>query len=310
MVDSVAAKNQSKQKVSKLGTYGGGGTGSHAFDPQEPVAFAAYINKRLCMDTELKGILPLGNGPTELFDACINGVMICKVIALFSPEALMGKKIIVKPKNKFEEINNLNYALDAVRTLKVTVSNVSAEDIHQGAEKGYLTLGVVWQVVRLALAKEVADILASSQDEHLKDTDGIPDTPEETLLKWVNYVLAFAEHSSRRMTNFGVDVADSEIYVVLLNTLDRTKCPLSALEKDANGRAEQVCKSAKVMDVLAFVTEGDITEGNARLNFGFVATMFRKYGEVDLVKTPAPALCRTCAYPDLRCNTCKKPVHV
>src|SRR5690349_13980063 len=76
--------------------------------------------------------------------------------------------------------------------------------------------------------------------------------PEQTLLRWFNYHLKKAGHP-RTVSNFSSDIADSENYYVLLNQLDRQKCPTDGVrDPDPMRRAEGTEKKTFSCSVLTF----------------------------------------------------------
>lgn len=106
-------------------------------------------------------------------------------------------------------------------------------------------------------------------DEELHTFVKLP--PEQILIRWVNYHLTRAG-TSRRITNFGSDILDSEIYSILLNQLSST-CTL-AQETDLITRAAHVIRNARELGAPTFINPKDICEGNKKLNMSFVAQIF------------------------------------
>jgi plastin-1 len=99
-------------------------------------------------------------------------------------------------------------------------------------------------------------------------------SPEQILLRWVNYHLKNAG-SDKRVKNFSGDIKDSEAYTILLNQLAPKKCDKNALnESDKTKRAEMVLKNAEKIECRKFVRARDIVAGNPKLNLAFVANMF------------------------------------
>jgi plastin-1 len=112
-------------------------------------------------------------------------------------------------------------------------------------------------------------VVLLQQDESLAKFMKLP--AEQILLRWINYHLTEAG-SSRRISNFGGDVTDSEIYSVLLNRLN-SSCPL-AKQTDAIQKANQVIKNARTVGAAPFIKPKDICDGNKKLNMSFAAQIF------------------------------------
>ena len=95
-------------------------------------------------------------------------------------------------------------------------------------------------------------------------------SPEDILLRWFNYHLK-QSGSSRRVTNFGSDLKDSECYSILLNQI--SKCGLVGAGDDKT-KAAKVIANANGMGVESFIQPNDIVKGNKKLNLGFCAQIF------------------------------------
>jgi len=101
--------------------------------------------------------------------------------------------------------------------------------------------------------------------------------PDMVLLRWINYHLANAG-CARRISNFGADIVDSEIYGVLLSRLYSASgktgyAPLPSTS-DAKAKAANVIAGARDLGAPTFIKPQDICEGNKKLNLGFVAQIF------------------------------------
>jgi len=98
-------------------------------------------------------------------------------------------------------------------------------------------------------------------------------SPEEILLRWMNYQLAKAG-SSREVHNFGKDISDSEAYTIVLHQV-APECSTSPLqESDLHDRAEKMLQEAAKIDCRKFVTPNEVCRGNTKLNLAFVANLF------------------------------------
>lgn len=104
-------------------------------------------------------------------------------------------------------------------------------------------------------------------------------TPEQILIRWVNYHLQRAG-VDRRLTNFTSDVVDSFCYTHLIHQIAPagTGTSLGPLQKQGNvNRADAMLKEAEKIDCRDFVTPNDVASGNYKLNLAFVANLFNKY---------------------------------
>jgi len=108
-------------------------------------------------------------------------------------------------------------------------------------------------------------------------------SPEDNLLRWLNFHLKRANHH-RRVHNFGSDIQDAENYLVLLQQIAPHLVPRGVyLEPDPQKRAEYVCYYADQLGCPRFVTPKDILEGNEKLNLAFTAYLFNRYPGLEVL---------------------------
>ena len=101
-------------------------------------------------------------------------------------------------------------------------------------QKYTLVLGVLWQILRIVLLREVNLKAHPQLIRLLKDGEQISDllklSPEDLLLRWFNYHLTNAGYD-KKITNFSSDVKDGEKYTILLNQLNGTLCDKTGLDE-------------------------------------------------------------------------------
>lgn len=136
-------------------------------------------------------------------------------------------------------------------------------------------------------------------------------SPEELLLRWVNYHLQNA--GTQTIRNFSEDIKDSRAYFYLLDQIAQheEKAYNSSLRIDMSGlnvsadslyvtpppvktrtvppvclfvqeqnleqRAELMLQQAARLDCRQFVSPHDVTSGNSKLNLAFVANLFNMH---------------------------------
>jgi len=157
----------------------------------------------------------------EIFEEVKSGVLLCELLETIEPGILSGK-INNEPKNQFEVNENHDKAIEGSKKLGCNIVNVGPNDIVEGRK--HLVLGVLWQIVRVGLLRQVANLSAKFNT----DLDlGLP--PEQILLLWINHHLKVAG-VNRVATNFGDDLKDGEVLAHVLNQLDSRQCDLSVLD--------------------------------------------------------------------------------
>ncbi|XP_057715140.1 plastin-1 [Corythoichthys intestinalis] len=265
--------------ISSVGT-------QHSYSDEEKVAFVNWINKALAKDPDCRHLLPMNPDDQSLFTSVRDGILLCKMINLSQPDTIDERVINTRKLTTFTMTENLVLALNSASAIGCTVVNIDALDLMVG--KPHLVLGLFWQIIKVGL---FADIEISRNEgmiclltegeslDHLMSR-----SPEELLLRWVNYHLHNA--GTHSISNFCDDIKDSRAYFHLLDQIAprgehdyrSIKIDMSGLnERDLNQRAELMLQQASRLDCRQFVTAHDVTSGNAKLNLAFVANLFNTH---------------------------------
>eukprot|EP01125_Pyxidicula_operculata_P018086 TRINITY_DN63_c2_g1_i2.p1 TRINITY_DN63_c2_g1~~TRINITY_DN63_c2_g1_i2.p1 ORF type:complete len:845 (+),score=273.11 TRINITY_DN63_c2_g1_i2:31-2535(+) len=233
------------------------------FSVEEKKGLVNYINSRLELNIETEN--------DDLFERVKSGALLCNLIESMESGTLTGK-INNEPKNQWEMNLNHEIMLEGAKKLGCSLVNIGPVDLTSGTK--HLVLGVAWQLVRYGLLKKVKEI--SSSMLHIDSS--IP--PEEILLMWINYHLKKAG-INRVVTNFGHDLSDSIVLILVMNQVAPDECSLDALdEPDSKARATMMLNNAEKIGCRKFVDVEDILCSNARMNLAFVAGLFYKYPEM------------------------------
>jgi hypothetical protein len=261
------------KKVQKMLVVEGAGGATHTFSEEEKHAFTTHLNHCLGADPDLAKRLPMDPDSMDLFENCKDGLMLCKLINLAEAGSIDERALNKGAKmNVYQKTENQNLAINAARAIGCQVVNLGALDLIEG--RPILILGLVWQLIKIQLTSQIslkncpALVLLLEEGETLDDL--LKMNPEDILLRWFNYHLK-QSGSSRRVTNFGSDLKDSECYSVLLNQI--FKCGLCSAA-DPTAKAAQVIGKAEANGVQPFIEPADIVKGNRKLNLGFCAQIF------------------------------------
>jgi len=212
-----------------------------------------------------------------LFRGVRDGILICKLINA-SIKGTIDERAINKGANlnTFKITENQNLCINSAKAIGCNVINIGANDLIEG--KQHLVLGLIWQIIRIGLMASINLknhpylVRLLEPGETLEDLLKL--SPEQILLRWVNYHLKNSG-SNKRIKNFGGDIKDSEAYTLLINQLAPKKCDKAALnESNPLKRAEMVLNNAAKIECRKFVRPRDIVAGNPKLNLAFVANMF------------------------------------
>ncbi|NWI19864.1 PLSI protein, partial [Crypturellus soui] len=288
------SKSFRKSINKKQGITAIGGTSSissegtqHSYSEEEKVAFVNWINKALQDDPDCKHILPMDPSDASLFKSLADGILLCKMINFSQPDTIDERAINKKKLTPFTVSENLNLALNSASAIGCTVVNIGSQDLQEG--KPHLVLGLLWQIIKVGLFADIeisrneALIALLNEGEELDQLMKL--SPEELLLRWVNYHLANA--GWQKISNFSQDIKDSRAYYHLLNQIapkgdDFKEAPIKIdfsgfNEKNDLKRAEYMLQQAEKLGCRQFVTPADVVAGNPKLNMAFVANLFNTY---------------------------------
>ncbi|XP_030574837.1 plastin-1 [Archocentrus centrarchus] len=259
----------------------------HSYSDEEKVAFVNWINKALAKDPDCRHLLPMNPDDESLFTSVRDGILLCKMINLSQPDTIDERVINTKKLTTFKMTENLVLALNSASAIGCTVVSIDAHDLMAG--KPHLVLGLLWQVIKVGLFADIEisrnegliALLADGESlEHL-----ISLSPEELLLRWVNYHLRNA--GTETISNFSEDIKDSRAYFYLMDQISsieedefqmKIKIDMSGLnEYDLEKRAELMLQQAARLDCRQFVTPRDVISGNSKLNMAFVANLFNMH---------------------------------
>ncbi|KAM9842318.1 plastin-1 [Aulostomus maculatus] len=259
----------------------------HSYSDEEKVAFVNWINKTLAKDPDCEHLLPMNPDDESLFTSVRDGILLCKMINLSQPDTIDERVINTKKLTTFKMSENLMLALNSASAIGCTVVNIDAHDLMAG--KPHLVLGLFWQIIKVGL---FADIEISrneglisflAEGEHLDHPTSL--SPEESLLRWVNYHLRNA--GTKLIHNFSEDIKDSRAYFHLLDQIAPKEeddygmgvnIDMNGLnEPNLDERAELMLRQAARLDCRQFVSPHDVTSGNSKLNLAFVANLFNMH---------------------------------
>uniref|UniRef100_A0A0R3RQA7 Ca2+-binding actin-bundling protein n=1 Tax=Elaeophora elaphi TaxID=1147741 RepID=A0A0R3RQA7_9BILA len=254
----------------------------HTIRVEEEVAFSNWINGNLCNDTDLKILLPVKTDGEDLYQKVQDGLIICKLINLAVPDTIDERAINKKQFNTYTKLENLTLALMSAQAIGCNIVNIDADDLSKG--RPHLVLGLLWQIIRIGLFNQIdlrhvpGLFRLLQQGETLDDLRKL--SPEQTLIRWVNYHLAKAG-LNRTLSNIATDVIDSEIYTYLLNQIAPKAAgvslyPLSVKDNNIQRAAAMLIEAEKI-DCREFVAPNDVVQGNYKLNLAFIANLFNKY---------------------------------
>lgn len=258
--------------------------GYHTVLDEEQAAFADWINDTLSHDQDVNHKLPLSQDGSDMYEKMDDGILLCKIINMAAPDTIdervinKGKKISI-----FKQHENLTLARNSASSVGCVIIGMDSHNLNSEANKKWLVLGLIWQLIKMYLFKQITISQVPGLVNLLRDGEELSElmklSPEQLLLRWVNYQLEKAG-SERRANNFSGDIKDSEIYTELLAQVapDGSGVNKFALKKeDLLDRAELMLEQAEKINCRQFVTPKDVVKGHERLNLAFVANLFNMH---------------------------------
>uniref|UniRef100_A0A8U8C5R7 Plastin 1 n=1 Tax=Geospiza parvula TaxID=87175 RepID=A0A8U8C5R7_GEOPR len=248
----------------------------HSYSEEEKVAFVNWINKALQDDPDCKHLLPMNPSDASLFKSLADGILLCKMINFSQPDTIDERAINKKKLTPFTISENLNLALNSASAIGCTVVNIGSQDLQEG--KPHLVLGLLWQIIKVGLFADIeisrneALIALLNEGEELDQLMKL--SPEDLLLRWVNYHLANA--GWQKISNFSYKLA------IAPKGEDPQQLPIKIdftgfHDKNDLRRAEYMLQQADKLGCRQFVTPADVVAGNPKLNLAFVANLFNTY---------------------------------
>ncbi|TPP56588.1 Plastin-3 [Fasciola gigantica] len=262
----------------------------HSVSEDEQIAFSSWMERNLKDDPTCEEYFPFLDDGGDLYTKCSDGILLCKIINCSSPGTIDQRAMnISKNLTTFQMHENITLALNSARAIGCNVVNIGAGDILNGTK--HLLLGLLWQIIKIGLLKQI-NVVAHAELATLLDGDEtISDfaklSPEDILIRWVNYHLQGTE-SDTRMHNFTMDIRNCEVYAYLVEKIappekkqfmHSARAILDAV--DLVQRAEMVLQNAEQLDCRVFVRPQDIVSGSQRLNLAFLANLFHGYPALD-----------------------------
>jgi len=260
------------------------GHGYHTVLDEEQAAFADWINDTLGDDEDVKHKLPLAPNGSDMYQKMDDGVLLCKIINMAAPDTI-DERVINKGKNIsiFKQHENLTLARNSASAVGCVIIGIDSHTLNSSQGKKWLVLGLVWQLIKMYLFKQITISQVPGLVNLLMEGEELSElmklSPEQLLLRWVNYQLDKAG-SARRATNFSSDIKDSEIYTDLLAQVAPKGSNVNkfAMKKDdLLERAEMMLEQADKLHCRQFVTPKDVVKGNDKLNLAFVANLFNMH---------------------------------
>lgn len=141
------------------------------------MAFSKVINELLEGDELCAERLPIDPETDDLFTACDDGIIFCKLVNKIQPDTV-NERVLKKANNIFEVKATINMALSSIKAVGGKVFGTDADLIINHTE--HLILGLLWQLIKLILNQDIditkhpEMIKLAEGDEEFSDLVGMP----------------------------------------------------------------------------------------------------------------------------------------
>jgi len=256
----------------------------HTVLNEEQAAFADWINNNLDKDKDVAHKLKLNDAGSDMYEKINDGMLLCKMINMAAPETI-DERVINTGKNIsiFKQHENLTLAINSAKAIGIVVIGIDSHTLNSSQGKKWLVLGLVWQLIKMYLFKQISISNVPGLINLLMEGEDISElmklSPEQLLLRWVNYQLDKAG-STRMIKNFNEDIKDSEIYTDLIAQVapkDASVNKFAMKKDDLIERAETMLEQADKIESRAFVSAKDVVRGQEKLNLAFIANLFNNH---------------------------------
>jgi len=259
----------------------------HMVSKEEIRGFSSWIN------TQLKNHPKINNNGNRVpidelnqmifFQKLGDGVILCLMLQKVSDNLIDDRAINFKITHPIHKHENLNIAINTAAAIGCVTTNQDPSFIIEGRQ--HMTCGLTWQIIRAGLFVKISLnenpylMCLAREGETIEDLRKL--SPEELLLRWVNYQLEQNEnYNGNPISNFSRDIKDSVAYQYLMEQIQPKNTGLVAnpeSHSDLYDRAENTLQMADRLNCREFVTPADIVKGQPRLNLAFVANLFNNH---------------------------------
>ncbi|WFD02897.1 fimbrin [Malassezia obtusa] len=205
-------------------------------------------------------------GVFHLFEDLKDGNILMQAFDKVAPGSVNWKRVS-RPRegqelSRFKMVENTNYVLDVARMHNLQLVGIQGADITDGAKT--LTLGLVWQIMRMNITKTLAELSRSGKS--VSDTE---------ILQWANNRLKTAGKSSMVRSFRDPTLSNAKFFLDLLDTLRKGIVDYSLVtngntEEESKMNAKLAISIARKLGALIFLVPEDIVELRQRLILTFV----------------------------------------
>jgi len=229
-------------------------------ETREEKAFRNWMNSL--------GVDPFVN---HLYEDLRDGIILLQLLDKISPGIVNWNKVNTKPPlNKFQQVENCNYALTLGKQLKFSLVGIGGQDIQSANKK--LTLAIVWQAMRTYILNYLKTI-----------SKGGREITEEDIVIWCNSKVKSSGVTAHMDSFKDKSLSDCQFIFYLLSACQPESVDMHLVspgttpdEKVAN--AQYAISCARKMGATVFLLPEDIIEVQPKLMLTFFGAIMNVFG--------------------------------
>ncbi|WFD33883.1 fimbrin [Malassezia cuniculi] len=213
-------------------------------------------------------------GVFHLFEDLKDGNVILQAFDKVVPGSVQWRRVS-RPRegaelSRFKMVENTNYAVELAKANNMHIVGIQGADITDGTRT--LTLGLVWQLMRLSISRTMASLASKGQ--------GVSD---QEMLRWANGIVQKAGKSHTVRSFRDANVSNATFFLDVLEGLrpgivDYSLVTPGATEEDRRLNAKLAISIARKLGALIFLVPEDIVELRQRLIITFVGSLMALSG--------------------------------
>eukprot|EP00298_Acanthocystis_sp_HF-20_P017573 c21780_g1_i1.p1 GENE.c21780_g1_i1~~c21780_g1_i1.p1 ORF type:complete len:965 (-),score=396.06 c21780_g1_i1:113-3007(-) len=246
-------------------------------DEDDVYALISYLNKEFTVIADECGHkFPLKPDVGEIFYACKNGVLLCKLVNKSRPNTIDERVINMNPTD--EEVHeNFNLIIDSCKSIGCVIpKDIDVDRILVGAACEQL-MQIIWTLIRSILVKRLSLQQSNELRNIAYETDLIEDlvslSPELWIIRWVNFHLKGAPEL--RIKKFDDDLSNLEVISEILKKIHQLDAPYMKVYEPTeriNGFIAQFTQTFP--NACLFVNANGLLHRNPKMVFAFLATLY------------------------------------
>jgi len=193
-----------------------------------------------------------------------------KILDIVAPGKVNWAKVNLKPSNKYQKIENCNYAIDVSKMINLSLVGIGGKDFVDGNRK--LLLALIWQLMHF----HIFSILRKLKfDGRVKDGKVMD---EKRMIKWANGKVTKAGKQSRMQNFKDQSLSHGTFLIDLIDSIKPGAVNYQLVNRGQNDdecmlNAKYAISVARKIGSCIFLLWEDIVEVKPKMILTFVGTL-------------------------------------